>query len=185
MRMVGPPRKRHGIVSGIIIPPYFCQPPAALDCDKSLCVGPVLSVPDSSAPSPPGPSGSGLSHGLTPILGQRKLVLFVFGVCHSATRAGRNHNRHRGVQCACAKRAHPAILRQGRIREFQKREKISAATYMPRRASGLACRDYRPGRKPPRHPRLRGRYFPAARSSCLRCHSSRPPSAGCALHCGR
>src|SRR3954470_10826891 len=43
------------------------------------CVGPVLSVPDSSAPSPPGPSGSGLFAGeLIPNLGQRKLVLFRF-----------------------------------------------------------------------------------------------------------
>src|SRR5207302_9783450 len=73
-----PPQKRHGIVSGIIIPPYFCQPPAVLNCDKSLCVGPVLSVPDSSAPSPPGSSGSGLSHEFNPHLGPPRVGPFSF-----------------------------------------------------------------------------------------------------------
>ena len=106
-KMISPPRKRHGIVSGIIIPPYFCQPPAALGCDKSVCVGPVLSVPDSSAPSPPESSGSGLSHELTPILGQRKLVLFVFG---SVVRdePARITTSIATLDSACAKRAHPS-----------------------------------------------------------------------------
>src|ERR1700732_40113 len=52
---------RHRIVSGIIMPPHFRPPTALLNCDKNTCVGPVLSTPDSSAPSPPGSSGSGLS----------------------------------------------------------------------------------------------------------------------------
>src|ERR1700748_297961 len=38
------------------------------------CVGPVLSVSDSSAPSPPGSSGPGLAQ---QIKGQRQLALFV------------------------------------------------------------------------------------------------------------
>src|SRR5882757_7621912 len=56
------------------------------------CVDPVLSVPDSSAPSPPGPSGSGLFAGeLIPTLGQRKLVLFLFG-------DGSKLSRHSGAR---------------------------------------------------------------------------------------
>src|SRR5215475_2528114 len=43
---------------------------------RRYCVGPVLSVSDSSAPSPPGSSGPDLTQ--HPTLGQRELVLFVF-----------------------------------------------------------------------------------------------------------
>ncbi len=70
-------------VTGSLEESYCCptsahRPPRCLAKRKS-CVGPVLSVPDSSAPSPPGPSGSGLFAGeLIPVLGQRKLVLFLF-----------------------------------------------------------------------------------------------------------
>src|ERR1700730_8515250 len=83
-----------GSLAEFIIPPYFRQPPALLGCDNRLCVGPVLSVPDSSAPSPPGSSGSGLTHELIPILGQRKLVLFLFGV-----RAKQTFSLHTRANC--------------------------------------------------------------------------------------
>src|ERR1700738_5491418 len=84
------PRK-HG-VTGSLAESYCCptsahRPPRCLAKRKS-CVGPVLSVPDSSAPSPPGPSGSGLFAGeLIPILGQRELVLFFLGDASSLARA--------------------------------------------------------------------------------------------------
>src|SRR5881394_1904979 len=71
-------------VTGSLAESYYCptsanRPPRWI-AKRNHCVGPVLSVPDSSAPSPPGPSGSGLSQGSKiPTLGQRKLVLFFFG----------------------------------------------------------------------------------------------------------
>jgi len=76
----GRKNQRHAIVSGIIIRPNFRQSTAKLDCEKApTCVGPVLSVPDSSAPSPPGSSGSGLFASY-PSLGQRELAFFFWGV---------------------------------------------------------------------------------------------------------
>src|ERR1700738_5274998 len=87
------PRK-HG-VTGSLAESYCCptsahRPPRCLAKRKS-CVGPVLSVPDSSAPSPPGPSGSGLFAGESNpnTLGQRKLVLFVFGALLEYARSRR------------------------------------------------------------------------------------------------
>src|SRR6202163_2989109 len=71
-------------VTGSLAESYCCptsahRPPRCL-ARRESCVGPVLSVPDSSAPSPPGPSGSGLfADSLSPVLGQRELVLFRFG----------------------------------------------------------------------------------------------------------
>src|SRR3954454_2377946 len=56
-----------GKVTGSLAESYCCptsanRPPLCV-AKRNHCVGPVLSVPDSSAPSPPGPSGSGLSQG--------------------------------------------------------------------------------------------------------------------------
>ena len=71
-------------VTGSLEESYCCptsahRPPRWIATRES-CVDPVLSVPDSSAPSPPGPSGSGLFAGeIIPPLGQRELVLFLFG----------------------------------------------------------------------------------------------------------
>jgi hypothetical protein len=53
---------------------------------RTSCVGPVLSVPDSSAPSPPGPSGSGLfAEGVNPDTGPTKVGPFSFVVAAPAT----------------------------------------------------------------------------------------------------
>jgi hypothetical protein len=52
---------------------------------------------------------------------------------------------------------------------------LSEATCRPHRASGRACRDCRPGHRPPRHRPPRGKYFRAARSSCRSCRSSHLP----------
>src|SRR5437763_12088381 len=56
-------------VTGSLAESYYCptsanRPPRWI-AKRNHCVGPVLSVPDSSAPSPPAPSGSGLSQGST------------------------------------------------------------------------------------------------------------------------
>src|SRR5260370_16692918 len=81
--IVRPPEIRKDGVTGLLVESYCCPPsahrPPRCLAKRESCVGPVLSVPDSSAPSPPGPSGSGLFAGeLIPVLGQRKLVLFLF-----------------------------------------------------------------------------------------------------------
>src|SRR4029078_10589067 len=87
-------------VTGTLAESYCCptsahRPPRWLAM-VIPCVDPVLSVPDSSAPSPPGPSGSGLFAGyLIPPLGQRELALFRFGDAlsrHSGAREARVRN---------------------------------------------------------------------------------------------
>ena len=131
------------------------------------CVGPVLSVSDSSAPSPPGSSGPGLTQ---QIKGSTSGWPFLFGprlrqktkICESARPIGSRDPKH-------ARRFH----------------EISAATCRPRPAWGRACRDCHPGpgprRRQPRHaPSCR-----AIRSSFPDFHSSRRPSRDCAPRCNR
>jgi hypothetical protein len=78
-------------VTGTLAESYCCptsanRRPCCLAKRKS-CVGPVLSVPDSSAPSPPGPSGSGLFAGeLNPNTGPTKVGPFCFWAQLDATR---------------------------------------------------------------------------------------------------
>src|SRR4051794_7409682 len=71
-------------VTGSLEESYCCptsahRPPRCF-AKKQSCVGPVLSVPDSSAPSPPGPSGSGLFAGENkfPVLGPTRVGPFLF-----------------------------------------------------------------------------------------------------------
>src|SRR6185312_8611688 len=58
------PRDRKHRFTGSLAESYCCPTSANRAprwvATRRYCVGPVLSVPDSSAPSPPGPSGSGL-----------------------------------------------------------------------------------------------------------------------------
>jgi len=68
---------RHGIVSGIIIPPNFRLSTALLDCDKEILRWPGPFGTGFLSPQPPGVVRIG-QH--TPILGQRELVLFLFGL---------------------------------------------------------------------------------------------------------
>ena len=62
---------------------------------------------------------------------------------------------------------------------------FSAARCTPRPASARDFRGCRPAHRPPRRRRRRGKYFPAARSSCRHCRSSRRPSADYAPRCNR
>ena len=50
---------RHGIVSGIIIPPNFRQSSAHLDCEKRLLRWPGPFGPGFLSPQPPGVVGIG------------------------------------------------------------------------------------------------------------------------------
>src|SRR5206468_8287264 len=78
----GPILRKHRF-TGSLAESYCCptsanRPPRWLATRKP-CVGPVLSVPDSSAPSPPGPSGSGLfAEGVNPDTGPTKVGPFSF-----------------------------------------------------------------------------------------------------------
>src|ERR1700681_2956732 len=97
-------------VTGSLAESYCCptsahRPPRCL-ARRESCVGPVLSVPDSSAPSPPGPSGSGLFAGEpNPRTGPTKVGPFLFGACFIACASDapvKDGDRHSG---ACAARA--------------------------------------------------------------------------------
>src|SRR5215212_6456786 len=70
----------HGIVSGILLLPYFRQPPAPLGWDKRILRWPGPFGSGFLSPQPPGAVGTGsVRRGVIPTLGQRKLVLFLFG----------------------------------------------------------------------------------------------------------
>jgi len=68
-----------GSLAGIIIPPHFRQPTAALNCEKESLRWPGPFDTGFLSPQPPGSLGSGLSQIDCPRLGQRELVLFLFG----------------------------------------------------------------------------------------------------------
>src|SRR6476620_8630439 len=78
-----PRHRRKYRFTGSLAESYCCptsanRPPLWV-ATKGYCVGPVLSVPDSSAPSPPGPSGSGLfAEGVNPDTGPTKVGPFSF-----------------------------------------------------------------------------------------------------------
>jgi hypothetical protein len=174
-----PPREicRHGIVSRIIILPNFRLSNALLGCDKQILRWPGPFGTGFLSPQPPGVVRIGpVRKKHTPILGQRELVLFLFGLAPHVARVGIRARPSPGSPCEP-----PTSL----AKQKRRRRSISEGTYRPRPASGPACRDCRPGYRPQRHRRPRGRYFPAARSSSRGCRSSRRPSAGCAPHCSR
>jgi len=68
----------HGIVSGILLLPYFRQPSAPLGCDKVILRWPGPFGSGFLSPQPPGAVGIGpiRRRELIPTLGQRELVLF-------------------------------------------------------------------------------------------------------------
>ena len=169
-----PRHRRKYRFTGSLAESYCCptsanRPPRWV-ATKGYCVGPVLSVPDSSAPSPPGPSGSGLfAEGVNPDTGPTKVGPFSF-----AGRFARGR-----IQRATARLPKPASVSE----EFEIR--VSAVRSWPRRASRPACRGCRPEHRRPRHRRRRGKYFPAEWSSFPHRRSSRRPSRDCAPHCSR
>src|SRR5260370_2123620 len=64
------------------MPPHFCPAPALLDCEKSILRWPGPFGSGFLSPQPPGAVGIGpVRRGVkSSTLGQRKLVLFVFGI---------------------------------------------------------------------------------------------------------
>src|SRR5258707_15874895 len=69
----------HAIVRGILLLPYFCQPPAPLGCDNITLRWPGPFGSGFLSPQPPGAVGIGpVRRGEIPNSGQRKLVLFRF-----------------------------------------------------------------------------------------------------------
>ena len=160
---------RHGIVSGIIILPNFRLSTALLDCDKGILRWPGPFGTGFLSPQPPGVVRIGpVRKKHTPILGQRELVLFLFG-----------------LSCWARVSVWPCEPQTGLAKQKVPVRSISEATYTPRPASGRACRDCRPGYRPQRHRFPRGRYLPAAPSSSRSCRSSLRPSTGYAPHCSR
>ena len=124
-------------------------------------------------PQPPAPRGSRdracSQDSLSPPWANESWSFFFWGgCCHSAARW-----REPEISFQYVRNAGPAPSgaspNDGANNEVME---VSEATCRPRRASGLVCRDCHPGHRPPRHRRPRGKYFPAARSSCRNCRSS-------------
>ena len=160
---------RHGIVSGIIIPPNFRQPTAPLACENIILRWPGPFGTGFLSPQPPGVVGIGPVRRIVyPHTGPTRVGPFSFwGDANSPLRRRRKRLNHLGP----ARASHAGITNTDQDRF----ENFSAGAYRPRRASGRACRDCRPGHTPPRHRRRRARCFPAGRSSCRDCRSSRRP----------
>ena len=193
--MVGGVGGLQGTLAEFIMPPHFRPAPALLRCEKMILRWPGPFGSGFLSPQPPGVVRIGpVRKKHTPILGQRKLVLFLFGVTLFRLGSRRPVRRRpmsvlqRG-QSRNGPVASKVIGLATRKTSPEKQEisvrPISEATYTPRPASGRASRDCRPGHRPPRHRRPRGRHFPAAQSSSRNCRSSRLPSAGYAPHCSR
>src|SRR6185369_7421146 len=67
----------HGIVSGILLLPYFCQPPAPLGCDKRILRWPGPFGSGFLSPQPPGAVGIGpIRRGVHPDTGPTKVGPF-------------------------------------------------------------------------------------------------------------
>ena len=186
------PRDRKHRFTGSLAESYCCPTSANRAprwvATRRYCVGPVLSVPDSSAPSPPGPSGSGLfAEGVqSRYWANESWSIFVCGagfVCGPgfADRSGSSATR-RNQPRANARRND---IHSENFRQKNSGKRFSAARSLPRRASRPAFRGCRPGHRPPRHRRPRGRYSPAEWSSFPRRRSSRRPSRDCARRCSR
>jgi hypothetical protein len=150
-------------------------------------------------PQPPAPRGrrdrACSQRELIPILGQRKLVLFrLWPALANATRyagfagcsvaLGLKFSARSVIRGSHPRRKPPRIALRS-IRATSVAAPTTAATCRRRRASRPACRGCRPGHRPPRHRRRRGKYFPAEWSSFPHRRSSRRPSRDCAPRCSR
>src|SRR5215217_3127872 len=72
----------HGIVSGILLLPYFRQPPAPLGCDKIILRWPGPFGSGFLSPQPPGAVGIGpVRRGVFPDTGPTKVGPFSFWGC--------------------------------------------------------------------------------------------------------
>jgi hypothetical protein len=170
---------RHAIVSGILLLPYFRPPAAPLDCENIILRWPGPFGSGFLSPQPPGVVGIGpVRRGVKiPNWANESWSFFVSRVLRSCRPAARRP-RFDGRQPS------PAAATSVPKNTFRT-SRTSAAAYRPRRASGPASRDCRPGHRRPRHRRRRARYSRSARSSFRNCRSSRRPSGDCAPHCSR
>jgi hypothetical protein len=187
---------RHGIVSGIIIPPHFRPSTALLGCEKDTLRWPGPFDSGFLSPQPPGVVGIGpIRRIIYPDIGPTRVGPFLFlETLFSFWTMNRRAFRVPPVDALSQRRSRPALsyllfehdlFRKTGAHFFRTELQSSEARCKPRRASARACRGCRPGYRPPRHRCPRGKYFPAALSSCWHCRSSRRPSARCGPHCSR
>lgn len=192
--------KRHGIVSRIIMRPHFRPATAPVAWDKDVLRWPGPLGSGFLSPQPPGIVGIGPI--AVSVTGPTQVGPFFFWASASGPAATDEAFRASPVRVPARNDAQPdisvndtvilrSVLGQGAVdgpRHRRERcalksagmtnrglRRISATTYRPRPASGLACRGCRPGRRrPPRRCR-RGRFSPAERTSFPTRHSSRRP----------
>jgi hypothetical protein len=142
----------------IIIPPNFRPSTALLGCDTRILRWPGPFGSGFLSPQPPGVVGIGpVRSKVTPHWANASWSFFFLGV-------GGFENRRRATPLALENNS-----------GIYGSTEFSGAKCRRHRASGLAVRGCRPGRKPPRHRRHRGRYFPAAPSNFRNYRSSRRP----------
>ena len=166
--------RRHGIVSGIIIRPFFRQPPAALDCEKKILRWPGSFGFGFLSPQPPGIVGTGPS-----AANKRANVSWPFLFERMSFERVAYAERRR-------RKSTTAPLRMPRSESVPTIfSEISAAPCRPRPAWVRACRDCRPGSGLRRRRRRLAPRCRAAQSSSRACRSSRRPSRDYEPHCSR
>jgi hypothetical protein len=166
--------RRHGNVSGIIIPPHFRQSTAVLRCEKIILRWPGPFGSGFLSPQPPGAVGIGpvSQESLSPHWANESWSFFFLGVTfpRSLSFRGARETNEPGIQ-KLSERDSGFALRAPRN---DGGKNFSVASCRRRPALGRASRDCRPGHRPQRRRRRHARCFPAVRSSCRDCRSSPP-----------
>ena len=158
-----------GSLAKIIIPPNFRPATALLDCEKKTLRWPGPFGSGFLSPQPPGAVRIGpVRSNLSPYWANESWSFFFLGLSFRARASANPESR-----CSKFRIFGSPPRRVSRMTSVDCG--VSAATCRPRLTSHPVCRGCRPGHRPPRHQRPRGKYFPAARSSCRHCHSSHRP----------
>ena len=116
---------RHGIVSGIIIPPLFGQPPAAVDCDKRLLRWPGPFGSGFLSPQPPGVVRIGPVAGTIFIRANASWSFFLF---QNVFQQKPPHNWIAGVDSGSRKEDTSKQKAQLDWRAFRRRQVFAAVT---------------------------------------------------------
>jgi hypothetical protein len=173
-------RHRHGIVSRIIMTPYFCPRRAPESRHKTTVRWPGPFGSGFLSPQPPGAVGIGPIHNLEDE-GPTRVGPFAFQTGFHTEIFESRLPSHRQWWTSCSRRRH----RSARCDRDRKQTEITAATYRRRRASAQADRGCRPGHRQRRRRHPRARCCPTARSSVPARHSSRRSWSDFAPRCNR
>jgi hypothetical protein len=170
-----PRRGVTGSLAEIIIPPYFRQAPALLDCETTTLRWPGSFDAGFLSPQPPGVVRTGPVRSSYSQYWANESWSFLF----CAIALGAVHERRPALLPTSWQARDPRswlMISKRRVASPRApRGKFSEGSCMPRRASGRACRGCHPGHTPRRRRHPRVKYSPAAPSNWWDFRSSHPP----------